>query len=314
MNERWVQRRLILEPPLQLPWVTSHAMGAVARPHGDERLELLFSPRDALGRSHIARAWFHDLPGPVAEIEPEPVLGPGKVGAFDDSGTTASCLVASPGGLRLYYIGWNRGASVRFQTAIGCAESTDGRRFERVSEGPVIGRSMANPYIATSPWVLLDEGRWRMWYAAGVAWSDIGGRLEPSYNIRHAESVDGLEWECRDEVCIDFADEAEYAIARPCVIKDGALYRMWFSYRGERYRIGYAESDDGLSWQRQPHGPTLAPTGHGWEREMVEYPTVFDYRGARHLFYNGNGYGFTGIGHALLKRPRADRTLEQCRI
>ena len=31
---------------------------------------------------------------------------------------------------------------------------------------------------------------------------------------------------------------------------------------------------------------------------MVEYPVVFDFRGARHMLYNGNGYGRTGIGHA----------------
>jgi hypothetical protein len=273
-------------------------MVPTVRVHGDQRLELLFSPRDDEGRSRVARAWFEDL-GAAPQIEPEPVLGLGPLGAFDDSGVNPSCLVRDGERWLLYYIGWTRGVSVRFYTAIGCAISLDGgRTFERVSEGPVIGRSTDNPYFATSPWVLLEGGRWRMWYASGVRWGESGGRAEPYYNIRYAESSDGIQWDCTGGVCIDFHDETEHAIARPCVLKDRDRYRMWFSHRGELYRIGYAESQDGLSWERPEQGPTLAAAGDDWESDMVEYPVVFDFRGARHVLYNGNGYGRTGIGHA----------------
>jgi hypothetical protein len=33
---------------------------------------------------------------------------------------------------------------------------------------------------------------------------------------------------------------------------------------------------------------------------MIEYACVFDHHGSRHMLYNGNGYGETGIGHAVL--------------
>ena len=298
MTGRWVRRGLILEPPVHLPWVSSHAMVPTVRVHGDERVELLFSPRDEQGRSRIARAWFDDLDAAL-EIEPEPVLDVGRLGAFDDSGVNASCLVAEEGRWLLYYIGWARAVSVRFVTAIGCAVShDDGRTFERVSEGPVIGRDLDNPYFSTSPWVLREDGCWRMWYASGVRWEAAGGRPEPRYNIRYAESLDGRRWE-RGPVCIDFDRPDEHAIARPAVVRDGDLYRMWFSHRGRSYRIGYAESPDGVTWDRSVPGPTLAGgEGGAWESEMVEYPFVFDFRGARHLFYNGDGFGRTGIGHA----------------
>ena len=33
---------------------------------------------------------------------------------------------------------------------------------------------------------------------------------------------------------------------------------------------------------------------------MQAYPFVFDHAGQRHLLYNGDGFGATGIGHAVL--------------
>jgi hypothetical protein len=34
---------------------------------------------------------------------------------------------------------------------------------------------------------------------------------------------------------------------------------------------------------------------------MLCYPAVFDCMGQRYLFYNGNGYGRTGFGLAVLE-------------
>jgi hypothetical protein len=99
-------------------------------------------------------------------------------------------------------------------------------------------------------------------------------------------------------VAIDFACEQEYAISRPCVVRDGDCYRMWFSARGESYRLGYAESHDGLSWTRDDDAAGLHPSDRGWDSEMVAYPVVLDHRGRRYMLYNGNGYGLTGIGYA----------------
>ena len=105
LSGRWIRRGLVVEPPVHLAWASSHAMVPTVRVHGDERLELLFSPRDDEGRSRVARAWFADL-GAAPEIEPEPVLDPGPLGAFDDSGVNPSCLVSDGDRWLLYYIGW----------------------------------------------------------------------------------------------------------------------------------------------------------------------------------------------------------------
>ena len=33
---------------------------------------------------------------------------------------------------------------------------------------------------------------------------------------------------------------------------------------------------------------------------MMEYPFVYEHRGVKHMLYNGNGFGETGIGYAVL--------------
>jgi hypothetical protein len=189
--------------------------------------------------------------------------------------------------------------TVPFKTFIGCAVSTDGgETYARVSRGPVVGPSDADPFLATSPWVMRENGNWRMWYASGARWEATEAGPKHYYRIVHAESADGLRWNPTGHVCIDFADAGEYAIARPSVIWEDGVYRMWFSCRGSAYRIAYAESPDGLEWRREegPHG--LEATGDGWESRSVEYGCVFDHDGSRWMLYNGNGYGETGIGLA----------------
>jgi hypothetical protein len=229
------------------------------------------------------------------------LLAPGPLGSFDDAGVTTSCIVEARGAITLYYSGWTRGASVPFYFYVGCARSTDGgKTFERVSPAPVLERSEVDPYLTASPWVLLEDGLWRMWYVAGTGWEELAAdRPRHRYHIRYAESEDGLAWRRDGHVCIDFRDESEYAIARPCVVRDGDTYRMWYSSRGDAYRLGYAESADGLSWKRLDQLAGLEPSTEGWDSEMVCYPAVYDAGERRYLLYNGNGYGETGVGFAV---------------
>lgn len=76
---------------------------------------------------------------------------------------------------------------------------------------------------------------------------------------------------------------------------------MWFCARGERYRLAYAESDDGYTWRRMDDAVALTPAPGPWEAQMQAYPEVFDAAGARWMLYNGDGYGATGIGLARLE-------------
>jgi hypothetical protein len=45
----------------------------------------------------------------------------------------------------------------------------------------------------------------------------------------------------------------------------------------------------------------IEPSPEGWDGETVEYPWIFDHDGERYMLYNGNRYGLTGFGLAVLE-------------
>jgi hypothetical protein len=297
---RWVKRGLVLEPPDGLPWARSHAALPVPEPLPDGNLAVLFSARDGRGQARIGRAELSLDRSSRPRIFPEPVLDLGELGSFDDGGVTGSCIVECDGRRYLYYSGWARGVSVPFYLFVGCAVS-DGGPFVRVSRAPILERNDVDPYLTASPWVLVEGGLWRMWYVSGTGWRLESEGAKHWYHLKYAESDDGISWRRDGHVCIDYADELEHAIGRPCVVRDGDRYRMWFCARGDVYRLGFAESDDGLTWTRQDDEARLNGDGEAWDAEMQAYPAVFNLAGSRHMLYNGNGYGRTGIGHAVLE-------------
>jgi hypothetical protein len=140
-----------------------------------------------------------------------------------------------------------------------------------------------------------------MWYYSAVGWEMSDGRPKHFYHIRYAESDDGVRWRRDGRVAIDFKSPDEYAIARPSVLWHEGRYRMWYSYRGPAYRIGYAESPDGYEWTRLDHLAGIDVSPDGWDSEMIEYPHVFDHDGSLYMLYNGNEYGKTGYGLAVLE-------------
>jgi hypothetical protein len=296
----WRKRGLLLTPPLELEWARSHAALPISFRSADGSWWLYFSSRDGDGRASVGRVRLKRDGDSLraGEVDPQRVLEPGALGTFDDSGVTCSCLVESDGALLMFYTGWTRGVSVPFYLYAGVAVSEDGgARFHRLSNAPLLERSEVDPYLTASPEVVVEDSRWRMWYVSGTGW-EAGDPPRHRYHLKYAESPDGLSWDRDGRVCVDYRDDSEYAFGRPCVLHEGARWRMWYCFRGERYRAGYAESQDGLAWERLDHEAGLDPSPGEWDGEMIAYPHVRDIDGSRYLLYNGNGYGATGIGYA----------------
>lgn len=291
--------------------MVSHASLPVADEIGDGALRIYFGTRDARGRSHTSYIEVEaDRPAEVTYVHDEPILPLGEAGTFDDSGIMPSWLVNHGGRKYLYYIGWNPEVTVPYRLSIGLAVSDDGGRvFRKISAGPICDRAVDEPYFNTAPCVLYDGGAWRMWYVSCTGWEVVNDRPEPRYHVKYAESADGVHWRKTGRVCIDY-DERTEAIGRPCVFEEGGKYKMLYSYRGVRgyrtdptqsYRLGYAESGDGLVWTRRDGEAGIVRSEEGWDSEMVEYCFVHEHGGRKYLFYNGNGFGLTGIGYAVLE-------------
>jgi hypothetical protein len=297
----WTKRGLVLEPDPRIAWMATHtALPTPLTRNG--QLELYVAGRNDAGYGQTGRCRVSfDTGHPVATAEaPTPLVPVGPLGAFDDCGATVSQVLEHQGLFYLYYTGWTRVETVGFHLFAGLAISDDGgASFTKVSPAPILERTAGDPFMTISGAVLIDGGVWRMWYASCSEWKRVDGKPRHYYRIKYAESRDGVVWRRDDRVCIDYASPDEYAIARPWVVKDGNRYRMWFSHRGESYRIGYAESDDGLSWERLDARVGIDVSASGWDSEMVEYPAVIESGGQEWMFYNGNGYGRTGVGWAV---------------
>ncbi len=312
----WVKMGVIFQTAGQYPWMASHAQIPVVITHGDDTLRVFLSVRDDHGR---ARPTFIDVaatdPREVRYVHDQPLLPLGPPGAFDDSGIMPFCVVPTGDRLYLFYVGWSRAVTVPYHQAIGLAISEDGgSTFRKYAPGPVFERSAAEPFFVTAPWVLREGDRWRMWYVSCTGWVSQDGGLEPAYHIRYAESSDGIIWQPTGRICLDYDDRSD-AFARPYVYRDDQGYHMIFSYRrlqafrtdrANSYRLGYACSPDGLHWQRQDGVLGLALAETGWDSEMMAYAQGIELGGERHLFYNGNGFGRSGVGYARVVSEPAE--------
>ena len=298
--QKWIKQGLIFSGAGQYDWLHSHAALPVLDQAGD-RYRVYFSSRDERGRAQIGFFETDKNFDQVTRVSERPVIGLGPLGAFDDSGVTTSWIVNHEGRKYHYYSGWSLGVSVPFYFFVGLAISEDGgETYQRVSPSPILERNKVDPYLTASPCVLVEDGTWRMWYVSGTGWEIKDGKPAHRYHIKYAESRDGIEWQRNGRVCIDYQSADEYAISRPCVVKDGELYRMWFAARGNSYRICYAESADGLSWTRKDGESGIDVSAAGWDSEMLAYPYVFPHGRDYYMLYNGNDYGKTGIGLAVL--------------
>jgi hypothetical protein len=310
MEERaWKKKGLVYSLDSRLTWARSHVQIPTADIVQDNRLAILFSSRDAHNRSHIGRLVVEaDAPSRIISVSGDPLLSLGDLGTFDDCGMMPSSIVAVGDTRYLYYIGWNVRNTIPYHNSVGLAVSEDGGlNYERVFPGPIMDRTPEEPYFCATTCVIVENGIWRNWYLSCTGWDLIEGTPEPRYHLKYAQSSDGITWQRDGTVAIDFKSDAEGGIVRASVVKDGSIYKMWYCYRGrtgyrndpsKTYRIGFAESADGIQWSRIDDGPILEPSDTGWDSEMVAYPNVVDAHGGRYLFYNGNGFGESGFGYA----------------
>lgn len=299
---RWKKWGQVYAPVGNIEWMSSYAAVPIAEHIDGDNFRVYFSSRDSRNRSHTGFVVINiNNPQTILDVSSRPVLAPGNLGEFDDSGAMATWLSVNRGRRYLYYIGWNLGVTVPFRNSIGLAISQDGEGFKRYAPGPIVDRSLTEPHFCASCCVLPHGNQWLMWYLSCTDWQIVDHKARHRYHIKYAESDDGINWRRTGQVAIDYANEGEYAISRPSVIKDDDRWRMWFSYRGEAYRIGYAESTDGRSWTRLDHLVGIDPSSSGWDSQMIEYPFVFDHKGHRYMLYNGNDYGRTGFGLAVME-------------
>ena len=232
-----------------------------------------------------------------------PVIGPGDPGDWDGGTRNPLAVVEVDGTYHLFFNGQAEGSPEFLEYDIGHATSSDGVEWTMDPANPVLTRGAPGEWDDASLWgaaVIHDGSMFHLWYCGARGDIKRGG---------YATSPDGSAWTKHpNNPVIDVGppgsfDEKE--VKPGAVIVSDGIYRMWYSGSTDwagtppayDWKIGYAESDDGLNWIKHPGNPVVGPRGD-WESRYVFAPSVLFDGDTYHLWYAGGSPSGHAIGYA----------------
>lgn len=304
MNWRKIGRIFNPKDHPSSPKLLTHAANPVPIRQTGDIYRILYSGRDAENRSSIGAVELNIFSGEITRLYPDTLFEHGPQGSFFADGVSLGNLYDVNGEHYLLFMGWQNPPQSHWRGDIGRLRLNKDFSLTLDSEHPFLGTDPTDPISLSYPWVLSKKaGGYQMWYGSTLAWD--AGNGEMLHVIQHASSCDGNFWQ-RHGLAIPYGLGIAQAFSRPTVIQSpNKGLEMWFSYRSGRktpYRIGYAFSEDGERWNFCPKLSGIDVSLAGWDSEMIEYPFVFEHDGEHFMLYNGNGFGRTGFGLAILEK------------
>lgn len=307
---KWIKKGLIFKAgDIQSDFIKSHAQIPTILVLED-RLRVYFATRPKPG---LSMTTYMDLdikdPKKILYIHEKPILELGQDGMFDEHGIMPNFIYQDFDKHYLHYVGWSRRETIPYSNWMGLAVSDDqGKTFKKMFDGPFLDRTKDEVYSSTGTWLIKNKNTYYMWYARGTSWKKIEGNYENQYNIVSAISKDGITWEHINKEIFERKDPLE-ASTRPTILFKHNKWHMWFCYRSLKnfrdgtgsYRIGYAWSEDLEHWHREDEKAGITISDDGWDNKMVAYPYVIETSYGAYMFYNGNGFGQSGFGYAVLE-------------
>lgn len=141
---------------------------------------------------------------------------------------------------------------------------------------------------AYSPTVVLNEGKYRMWYT-GLDTGMTAGRTI------YCDSPDGISWS-NHQMVVDIRKLPGYddlSNDSATVIVDGGLFKMWYTgqyLEGSDFKtyIIYCDSIDGLSWDNYSLVMGAGKEGTH-DAALITGPEVINLQGTGLMWYRGKG-------------------------
>lgn len=181
---------------------------------------------------------------------------------------------------------------------IGFAVSEDGVRFTS-NDQPVLVPSDNEGVSVMNPCVLYEDGKYKMWYAAGE-------NYEPDV-LYYAESIDGLDWCKNIEPVLTKEPKHKWEQCKVggCYVSrnSNGVYKMYYiGYQTvDIARICEAYSSDGINWTRDDSNLLLSPSAGSWDADATYKPSVLEFKGDTLMWYNGRTEDREYIGLAVKK-------------
>ncbi len=117
MDWIWTKLGRVFCPDGTSDWMRTHAANPFADHLRDDIYRIYFSCRNESNQSLVA---FVDIdlndPTTLLRVSESPVVEPGELGGFDDSGISLGNIVNHGGRKWLFYLGWNLGSPSPLET------------------------------------------------------------------------------------------------------------------------------------------------------------------------------------------------------
>jgi hypothetical protein len=299
---QWRKLGQLFKPQSIHPKLHSHAANPLAVHLKGDLYRIFYDGRDVQNRSSVGFVDMDIPDGRVRYIHDQPIFEHGAETSFYSHGVSIGNCYEVKGQRYILFMGWQFPERGRWRGTIGRLRLHDDLSLELDRDEPFMDLNATDPVSLSYPWVLQERDRYRMWYGSTITWD--AGNGEMLHVINGAVSVDGHEWNRLGQT-VPYVIGVAQVFSRPTVVSDSDGYHMWFSCRcgrsGKKYKIGYAYSTGGDTWELRLRDAGIDVSVSGWDSEMIEYPFVFDHRDRRYMLYNGNGYGRTGFGLAVLE-------------
>lgn len=262
-----------------------------------------FSSRDAHHRSSVGAVDIDIVQRKVIKTHAEPFFTHGPESSFYADGVSIGNCYEVNGTRYLCFMGWQNPPGEHWRGEIGRLIVNPDFSLELDSDTPLMGIDNHDPISLSYPWVQqVSSENYHMWYGSTLDWN--AGNGEMLHVIKYATSTNGHEWK-RQGLAVPYQMNLAQAFSRPTVLDTlDSGYHMWFSYRsglGKPYRIGYATSKDAIHWLLALDQAGIDVAQTGWDAHMIEYPYVFEHKQHVYMLYNGNEYGKSGFGLAMLQ-------------
>jgi len=279
----------------------THASNPLALHISGNVFRVFFSGRDKDNKSSVGFVDIDIQKLKVIKVCDRSLFKYGGSDCFYSHGVSIGNIYSVNGHKYILFMGWQLRDRAHWRGDIGRIKLEGPGSMILQHEGPFLSIDEEDPVSLSYPWVMKDEGLYKMWYGSTITWEASNGEMV--HVIKYATSRDGEQWQ-KHGLALPYELGVAQAFSRPTVVKDKEGYHMWYSYRsggGKKYRIGYASSLDGIKWGKEEDSG-IDVSESGWDSEMIEYPFVFDHKGQRFMLYNGNDYGKTGFGLAALNK------------
>lgn len=304
---RWKKKGLICcHETIDLAWYKKNTMVPLPYLVDPGRLRLFVTMCDDF---NVGRIGYIDVdPKNPAEIighSEEPVLDIGPDGCFYDNGILTASLLKVGADIYMYYSGYQSCVKVPYLIFSGVAVSHDnGKSFNNITpQAPILDRVDGEIYTRSAPYVIQEGDQFRVWYTSdtGGGWVVQGEKPMPLYDLKHMVVDSPVNWPRKaGSVSISIANSDEHGIAKGTLWKEDGSYKIIYSLRSlsKGYRLGYAESLDGITFARRDDLVGIDVSESGWDSKMIAFPERFQYEDKVYLFYCGNHYGMGGMGYA----------------